>query len=823
MTDDVSGDFADDPELTAAGARLRAEARTLDPNAVEVAALYTKVRRRSTLAGAMAALVIVVGATFALTGRPNGSGARDEVADRAKRANSPQVDALVASLGTRPVDPTKVQLVATVQSFKSCDALIGDLRRIGAQHVGSRGFGGFSSFMPVAAREKAASSTADLAEAGAPAAAGNAVASDEGATLGTNVQVEGVDELDHVKAQGSLIYDMDGKGNLRITDAATLDVVSTLDVTEPINRPATKGPDDERSAVSASSMLVSKGRIAVFGTESDLSDPVPGDPSATQSSTTYFTVTFVDATDPAEPKVTDRVKVEGSLVAARLVGGEIRLVTSSDMADIGFVMPTTPASIPIALERNRRTVAASSAADWIPDFQRPGGAPEALVPCDRVHVPDTFAGVQMTSMVTFPIATGRFAPAGTSILAPSTTLYAGLDKVAISSQVWVDPVDQQRLKFPDWKTAIHEFTFPTSGAPDYVGSGLVEGSVVGQFAFGEVGDAIAVVSAKGTPWDQQPDDKVMMTLFTAGGNGALATAARVDDLGHGEGAVNAVRYLPGRVLVATGSLGQDVQVIDVTKVTAPRRAGEITLGGTTDYFHPLPDHRALVVGTRMDRVPGPNGPTPREWARAELLDVSNPDSPRSLGTWEEPWSGEQVGQDHHAFTFWPERNLAMWGVSDTRPFDSIDDAQPNHAVVLDVTKGLERVGWPEASKPPETPAPCPVVQVPAEAQDMVGPGSIVLGCADSSKTEIEWPRYSCYQISDDMIGRYAPDQRGKGAYFVCSLAPQPQVARVLVVKGVPILMTDQTLQALDPTTFAPVKVVYHPSQPMYGGFPEPVY
>ncbi len=34
-----------------------------------------------------------------------------------------------------------------------------------------------------------------------------------------------------------------------------------------------------------------------------------------------------------------------------------------------------------------------------------------------------------------------------------STLYAGLDKVAISSEVWVDPIDRERLKFDDWKTA----------------------------------------------------------------------------------------------------------------------------------------------------------------------------------------------------------------------------------------------------------------------------------------------------------------------------------------------------------------------------------
>ena len=126
-----------------------------------------------------------------------------------------------------------------------------------------------------------------------------------------------------------------------------------------------------------------------------------------------MTVTFVDATDPAKPKITDRVRVEGSLVSARLVDGEIRLVTTSNMADLGFVMPTTPNSVAKALEQNRRSVAILDRRRLDPRLAAERSGPEPLVPCERVHVPDTFSGVAMTSMVTFPLGTGRFEPAGT--------------------------------------------------------------------------------------------------------------------------------------------------------------------------------------------------------------------------------------------------------------------------------------------------------------------------------------------------------------------------------------------------------------------------
>ena len=93
--------------------------------------------------------------------------------------------------------------------------------------------------------------------------------------------------------------------------------------------------------------------------------------------------------------------------------------------------------------------------------------------------------------------------------------------------MWVDPIDRDRLKFDDWQTAIHEFTFADRAAPTYEGSGIVDGSTIGQFAFGEVGDSLAVVTTKGTPWDQNPKVGVDLTILSPDGKGGLGS--RLED------------------------------------------------------------------------------------------------------------------------------------------------------------------------------------------------------------------------------------------------------------------------------------------------------
>jgi hypothetical protein len=799
-SDPLRADDDDDAVLLAAGERLRHRVGPVPLAGIERAAQRRRLRRLGGVAAA-AVLVALLGGVLigaqAFTDDDDGPGSRGGPTD----PNGDEVDELVASLGDEPIDPRDVQLVSSVSTFADCDALITDLRRVAAEHVGSRGFGGFGG--DVRFRAVGESWSEESAQTSRDAAMQYSEADGGGETIGTNVQVDGVDELDHVKAEGELVYDLDGSGNLRITDAGALAVVGTVDVT-----PA--APDDDTPAPEVHDLLVADGIVAVFGSEVEVSPPVEGDPSATQASVEYMTVSFVDATDPAAPTVTDRVRIEGSLVAARLVDGEIRLVTTSNMADLGFVMPTTPASVRTALDQNRRVAAASSASDWIPDWEREGEDPQPLVPCTRVHVPDTFSGVAMTSMVTFPIGTGRFAPQGTSILAPGGTLYAGLDRVAISSEVWVDPIDRERLEFEDWQTAVHEFSFAGDEAPSYDGSGIVDGSTVGQFAFGEIGDSLAVVTTEGTPWEQTPEAVVDLTVLSPDGEGALDVASQVEDLAEGSGAVTAVRFVEGRVLVSAGFFGRVVSVIDVTDPAAPRRAGAITVPGDVGYFHPLPDGKALIVGSRTDQVGSGDDRQTRSWVVAHLLDVSDADAPTITSTWERPWSADVVGSDHHAFTSWPSRGLAMWGIQDTAP--DAGEPQPNHAVVLGVDGAVTEVAVPEASKPNEVPPPCPAVDVTdQEARDMLGPDGIALRCDDPDRGRVDWPRYHCSKVDPELVARLAPGEEDAAAFFACTPAPPPTVARVLVVAGRPMLLTDQTLEALDPTTFASTAVLYHPT------------
>jgi uncharacterized secreted protein with C-terminal beta-propeller domain len=707
-----------DSELTAAGERLREEFTPLDPEALRARALFgggfsggpvleagsperrnpdtdRRLRRARVLAIA-ASLVAVIGLAGMLvainSSRQSGNTTSDPSSGQDAnsgdgngvgevRAASPAALSLVSKLPAAPVDPTKVELVSTVNSYDSCEALLGNLREIGAAHVGSGGFNGSQRLSPVADQARAEAAALSDAKTGFDAAPA-------GETVGTNIQVAGVDEPDVVKAVGTVAYDI-RNNRLRIIDTRQAKLVGSVEF-DGGDSPGPRGGlgigigGGGRSA-NVDSLLVSGTQVVAFGTESVMSEPIEGDTTAATAVHNYLTVTMVDVSNPAAPTVTDRVRIDGYLVSARLVDGTVRMVTGSYLSNIGFVMPTSPESIPKALETNRISVADSRIEDWIPQFERTAGEREPLIPCDRVNVPETFAGVAMTSMVQFA-ASGRFEASATGLLAPSSNIYATADKVTITAGIWVDPNVASNQVFTDWKTAIHQFAFGPQ-APAYTGSATVDGAVANQFAFGEVGDRLAVVSTAGTPWMFEPNSRVDMTLFDQAA--APVGTGRLEYLGNG-GWVAGVRFTESRAVVSTSNpsdLTQESQlrIIDLTNPDAPVAGATVPTSFSAEYLHPIDATNFIALGSFSED--GPNGPRTVSGVRATLVSTADPAAPNVSTAWTETNAMTSATSDHHEFLWWASAKLAAlpltrWSQDPPQP--------PPAAAFLGVDGGIDR-------------------------------------------------------------------------------------------------------------------------------------
>ena len=769
----------DETVLAEAGARLRSSGGPPDLGHIKAAGARRKHMGLRVL-GAAASVVALVGVGVMLGARgeetPPGSPLNAEALNPVPF--SVKVDALnrVARLKSTPIDPRSVKLTAALNQFGQCDALIDQLRQVGAEHVGSRGFYGSAMWDNVGYRLE--SRVADTSQA--PENTASSGDSTSGETLGTNIQVDGVDEPDIVKAVGTTMYDL-RSNRLSIIDTATGTVLGTLDFV------STPGP---RRTASADNLLIAGNSVVVFGTETESSEPIAGDQSASVATQQFATVTMIDTSNPNTPVITDHVRFRGSIVDARLVGTEVRLVTGSRMDSIGFVMPTSPESIPRALEANRIALAESNINNWIPTVEHADGGTEALIPCDRVYVPETFAGINMTAMISFSTGT-RFAPNATGILAPSTDIFATAERVTVASHIWVDPADQSRYAFDDWKTAVHQFRFAGS-APTYLASTTVDGSVLSQFAFAEVGESLAVVTATGTPWGADPNATVKLSMFN---RDSLAPVANLEDIGTRSG-VSSVRFTATRAVVAlpgTAFAQVKLQVIDLSNPASPRLAGRVEFSGASGYIQPLSETRFAVLSSQARIIKDARG-NDEYHQDLQLVDVdtANADQPTITSQLVSKDRYAEALTNHHALTWWASQELLAFGVT---------GSEDNAARALFVSAASGQITDRAEVKIPSVnaAAPCPVFDTSIiKANGVSIPnGTSILDCGNSNP--VHWPGQTCSFVSDEMLASYRAGEEWKGKLHYCSTVT-PNVRRVTVLGGVPWINTNQSLMRLDPAT-----------------------
>lgn len=659
-----------DADLHSLGEQLRATAAVPASSAIATGALTIRVRQLQRLLVATSFVAVVVTAALVASlflpvasdlpiNRPQTNPNETRGATELDQGDNPDALAMISALDDEPIDPTKVELVSTLSQFESCEPLLQELREVGAAHVGSYGFGSRGDVysyrhIDALAADESSSPAASLAfsdsvgqELGVPE------------TLGTNVIVEGIDEADYIKATGSFVLSIT-TNKLRITDTNGPKIVAELELSEHgPQRPIVHDNgyvEEPRIEQWYSSMVVDGDHVVVFGSERVLEDAIPGDPSATRLAHSYTTVTFVDISDPAKPEVTERARIEGAHVTVRRVGNQVRLLTRSAMADLPFVFPSGPNSVAKSLHDNRLAVANSTIDDWIPHWDRGDGTEQnRIVDCDQVALPDTFAGVQMTSMIQFPTS-GPFVPQAHSILAPGSRLTATATDVVVAAQVWVDPIHQQK-EFRDWKTALHRFSFTETG-PVYRGSGQVSGTIRDDFSLSVLSnDTIAAVTVDLLPWEYRRDTKVMVrTLAT---ETATQSLVEVDQFQPTDAVVGTagVRFTGDRLLLATGGMGNVLTAVDLSDPESMVDLGVVHLPHVASYFHRVGDNQVLSIGTGYRMV---NERLLSDFV-AVLIDVTA--TPSVQDTWTIEQAGSNATFDHHSFLWWPQRAAALFGIT----------------------------------------------------------------------------------------------------------------------------------------------------------------
>ena len=486
------------------------------------------------------------------------------------------------------VSDDEIILTARLVRFDDCDALLDQLRNWAADRVGPWGLGRDPHAVAETAAMRAAEAEA-IAEAALAAAQSAEPATDferqppvEGVDYsGTNVQEAGVDEADIIKTDGRRIFAMSA-GQLVVVDAARREVLGS--VLLPIGE-------------SAEMFLDGDSLLAIQQTGGRGGEPLEA------------VVHRIDVRDGV-PEVVETIRVEGSYVSARSIGGVSRVILRSQpVDDFPFVYPSGPDSEATAEEANRASMLASTLEDWLPAYSQTsqnGATTEGLLPpCEQMHTPTVFSGFGVTTVLSVPMAGAIDPAAATSVLAPGETVYASLQSMYVSTTTWIDPSsdeagdidwDQFRAEF---RTNIHRFDIsdPARGRLHRFGQRARR--------------------------DPQPVRSVGARRAPARRHHIRRPSKRpARELGEGVGRVRRPAWWEGRLgrrhrtrragcsrCASPATVGYVVTfrqidpfyTIDLSDPTEPAVVGELKIPGFSSYLHPIGDALGARGGIRCRR------------------------------------------------------------------------------------------------------------------------------------------------------------------------------------------------------------------------------
>ncbi|MFC0216344.1 beta-propeller domain-containing protein [Paenibacillus chartarius] len=492
-----------------------------------------------------------------------------------------------------------------------------------------------------AAAPQAAADTAAGGSAGAAAGSAN--------YSRTNVQVEGVDEGDIVKTDGSYLYQL-SRQQLKILRAAPAEQLAAV---------GTMNFSDEQ--FTPSELYVDGDRLVVVGRSyrSLPSDQLPQDTPSPQTDTAAPAVRaesspgiifegkkimplraarsttkaiVVNIENRAKPTIVRSVELEGDAVATRKIGNFIYMAANKYVYNAKELLG--PAYKDSAV----------SGSEWrqveLPKLRYFPGQVEPNVLL--------IGGFDMTAPDA-PMTLSSYLGSGQNVYMSSQSLY-----VTQTRQRWLQPeaaVDQPSIAVvrAEQTTTVYRFKLD-NGRVSFVAKGDVPGSPLNQFSMDEYDDVFRIATT-------QSEGNALYTL-----DQSMQTIGRLERLAPGE-RIYSARFMGGRAYLVTFKQVDPLFVIDVSNPRSPAVLGALKIPGYSDYLHPYDETH--LIGFGKDTVLDSYGNALYQGMKLSLFDVSDVGNPIELfktGIGDRGTESDLL-RDHKALLFDKERGLLAFPVA----------------------------------------------------------------------------------------------------------------------------------------------------------------
>lgn len=473
----------------------------------------------------------------------------------------------------------------------------------------------------------------------APAAPATASAESKPAYSKTNVQVEGVDEADIIKTDGSYIYQVN-RNRVIVTKAAPADqmsVVNTIAFDDKHFRPAELYIDEKQMIVIGSTVFPQEA-ANIKPQAGDASASVAAVPSGESAVTTKEKKIISPALNrPAMKAIVYELNNRSDMNKVREIELDGRYVSSRKIGDSLYLIANKGMSL-APLRNDAATAAEKEAAVQrsLPSYKDSaiGGAsipiglediryfPQAVVP-DYLIV----AGLRVGEPNSKMNVTG-YLGSGNQVYASLQNLYIAAGQYERTPVPLKDTAKPAVVMPQELSTAVYKFALD-AGNVTYSGRGKVPGRALNQFSMDEHEGYFRIATTKGEIWrnDEHTSKNNLYVL-----DKSMQTVGKIEDIAPGE-QIYSVRYAGNRAYMVTFRTVDPLFVIDLKKPEAPSILGKLKIPGYSNYLHPYDDNHIIGFGKDTIEVSGGgSGETVGlyQGMKMALFDVTDVTQPKEL-------------------------------------------------------------------------------------------------------------------------------------------------------------------------------------------------
>ena len=415
----------------------------------------------------------------------------------------------------------------------------------------------------------------------------------------TNTQVQGVDEADIVKTDGTYIYYLTNEKLTIINteNASQMKEMSTIKFDE------TFTPEE---------IFLNNDKIIVIGKryEYDKTERKIGIDEdylyPNYMDKTYTSAKLYNVKDKINPTLERTVEVEGDYLTARMIGSNVYIASNKYMY-YAYICNTYKST-----ELNED--------DFKPHYLDTATSNETKsINFDCIYYIPEFEDTNYLNIVAFNITNNQEANVE-SYLGAGEEIYASKENLYVTKTKY----DYERKNKTSITTEIYKFNLNNANCT-FAKAGDVPGSVLNQFSMDECNGYFRIATTDSTSWNSESNTNNLYVL-----NENLETIGKIEGLAKGE-RIYSVRFMGNRAYMVTFVETDPLFVIDLSNPTTPTVLGELKIPGYSKYLHPYDETHLIGIGEDTEVVNyGYGDRVVTNGMKMAMFDVTDPNNPQEL-------------------------------------------------------------------------------------------------------------------------------------------------------------------------------------------------